>query len=236
MSDNLGDRMKSQYENRTRFMLPRRTYTIIRLDGKAFHSYTKGLERPYDEKFMIDMDSTMCDLAANIQGCKFGYVQSDEISLVLTDFDTITTEAWFNGNVQKMASVSASMATAYFNKYRNLRSNNNPIALFDSRVFTIPDPIEVHNYFVWRQQDAVRNSIQSAAQSLFSHKSLEGLNCFQLQEKMWVEAGINWNNYPASFKRGRCAHKMTEWFTSAAPKFTEDIEWILDQIKQPNTR
>src|ERR1700747_1042004 len=105
--DSLGNRMKRLYENPCRFQLQGRNYTLIRIDGKAFHTYTKGLERPFDMKLIADMDSTAMFLCANIQGAKFAFVQSDEISILLTDFDSITSQAWFDGNVQKMASISA---------------------------------------------------------------------------------------------------------------------------------
>ena len=122
MKDQLGDRMKAFYEDRTRIKLPRRTYTIIRIDGKAFHTYTKGLKRPFDTGLIDDMNWTTEYLCKNIQGVKFGYVQSDEISLVLTDFDTLQTDLWFDGNLQKMASIAASMATARFNQLRMMRA------------------------------------------------------------------------------------------------------------------
>lgn len=114
-SNSLGDRMKENYENRSKTYLIRRTPVIIRLDGKAFHTFTKGLKRPYDEVFHGTMNSTMKYLCENIQGCKLGYTQSDEITLLLTDYDTLTTDAWFDNNVQKICSVSASMATMVFN-------------------------------------------------------------------------------------------------------------------------
>ena len=169
MKDDLGTRMKTQYEQRTRTWLPRRTYTIIRLDGKAFHTFTRGMERPYDERFMNAMDYTAMHLCLDIQGAVMAYVQSDEISILLTDFDKITTDAWFDGQVQKIVSVSASMATAFFNSYINYDTDDSQkkMAFFDARVFTIPDPVEVENYFVWRQKDAVRNSLAMHAQSLF---------------------------------------------------------------------
>lgn len=119
-NDSLSDKMKN-YEGRSQSHLPLRTYTMLRLDGKAFHTFTKGLKRPYDLELMSDMDNTAKYLCENIQGCKFGYVQSDEITLVLTDFDTIYTDAWFDGNVQKITSVSASMAAAKFNQLRIAR-------------------------------------------------------------------------------------------------------------------
>lgn len=115
--DSLGDRMKENYENRAKTYLVRRMPVIIRLDGKAFHTFTKGFKRPYDEIFHNTMNSTLQYLCENIQGCKFGYTQSDEITLVLTDYDTLTTDGWFDYAVQKMCSVSASMATLAFNRY-----------------------------------------------------------------------------------------------------------------------
>lgn len=223
--DNLGDRMKNFYENITRFFLPRRTYTIIRIDGKAFHTYTKGLDRPFDDKFVNDMDETACYLCKNIQGAKFAFVQSDEISILLTDFDSLTTSAWFDGNIQKMVSVSASLATAKFNELRP-----NKIALFDSRVFTISSRVEVENYFIWRQQDTTRNSISSVAQWLYSPSELKNVSCNQMQE-MCFQKGINWNDYPGKLKRGRLILKQeyekngairTKWASVEPPIFTEE--------------
>ena len=186
--DTLGDRMKSSYENRTKYYLPRRTYTIIRIDGKAFHTYTRGLERPFDLKLISDMDETAAFLCKNIQGAKLAFVQSDEISILLTDFETINIDAWFDGNIQKIVSVSASIATAKFSELRPGK-----IAMFDSRVFSIPSKTEVMNYFIWRQQDTVRNSISSVAQYLYSPKELHGKNTDQMQE-LCFQKGINWNN------------------------------------------
>lgn len=214
MKDAIGDRMKEFYESRTKMFLPRRTYTIIRIDGKSFHTYTKGLSRPFDAGLIEDMDETAKYLCENIQGAKLAYIQSDEISILLTDFDDIATDAWFNGNVQKITSVAASLATAKFNQLRMIRIAdnddgyidgyalaNNKLATFDARVFTIPQEIEVTNYFIWRQKDATRNSISSVAQSLYSHKELHGENTDEMQE-MIFQKGINWNNYTSREKRG----------------------------------
>lgn len=231
--DGLGDRMKKFYENRTRNLLPRRTYTIIRVDGKAFHTYTRGLERPFDFKLMEDMDETASYMCKNIQGAKLAFVQSDEISIVLTDFDNLSTDAWFDGNIQKMANVSASLATAKFNELRP-----NKIALFDSRVFTIPTRTEVKNYLIWRQQDATRNSISSAAQALYSPKELFGKNTNQMQE-MCFQKGVNWNDYPIAVKRGRVILKKTfdvgetfrsKWVSIEPPIFTQDDKFIEELI------
>jgi len=215
--------MKEQYEMRTRTWLPRRTYTIIRLDGKAFHTFTKGMDTPYDEKFMNAMTHTAMHLGIEIQGCDFGYTQSDEISLLLTDFDKITTDAWFDGQVQKMVSVAASMASSYFNAYINhdLERFEHKMAFFDARIFTIPDPVEVENYFVWRQKDAMRNSISMHAQSLYSHKELNSKSQSDMHDMIHTK-GENWNDLPDGFKRGRSVFKNIrgEW-TNATPDFQE---------------
>ena len=202
--DTLGDRMKSYYEDRTRIYLPRKTYTIIRIDGKSFHTYTRRFERPFDWQFISMMDETAIYLCQNIMGAKFAFVQSDEISILLTDFDKITTEAWFDNNLQKMSSVSASMATRAFNEQalKEFGVDNMKWAEFDSRVFQIPQEVEVYNYFIWRQQDTVRNSISSVSQSLYSPKELHGKNTNQQQEMIWKK-GINWNDYDPKLKRGR---------------------------------
>lgn len=256
MKDALGDRMKEFYEDRTRIKLPRRTFTIIRIDGKAFHTYTKGLERPFDEGLIEDMNATTAYLCKNIQGAKFGYVQSDEISLVLTDFDDLGTHAWFDNNLQKMVSVAASMATAEFNKlrltrymkhfYRFLESEDIEkfkMAEFDARAFQIPFIDEVENYFIWRQQDAVRNSISSVAQSLYSPRELHGVKTYQMQE-MIFQKGINWNDYDFRLKRGAVIGKVpieltsgdvtytrNKWRVIETPIFTHDREFIKGLLK-----
>lgn len=236
MKDDLGDRMK-EYEAVTRQFLPRRTYTLIRIDGKAFHSYTKDLARPYDIDFMDDMDHTTVHLCKIMSGAQFGFVQSDEISILLTDFNTIHTQPWFGGNVQKLVSVSASGATWMFNRrraLRNLSGEGSKVALFDSRAFTIPDPTEVHNYFVWRQKDATRNSISSAAQARFSNKELHGLSTDQMQEKLFQIHGINWNDYPVGFKRGRLIRKLPETRTVQIRGEERTIDTESWQITEPD--
>lgn len=211
MEDALGIRMKESYEFASRSFLPRRTYTIIRLDGKAFHSYTKGLDRPFDRGLMEDMAHTAAFLCRNIAGAKFAFTQSDEISLLLTDFDSIKTEPWFGGNVQKIVSVSASLCTEHFNSRRDLRHRNgSKRAYFDARVFTIPDPTEVANYFIWRQKDATRNSISIAAQRYFTTKDLHSKSSAEKQEMLWKYAHINWNDYPIAFKRGQLVARVPE--------------------------
>lgn len=240
MKDSLGDRMKANYEDRTRFSLNRRTYTIIRVDGKAFHTYTRGLARPFDDGLIEDMDATAAYLCKNIAGAKLAYVQSDEISVVITDFDDIATQSWFDSNLQKMVSIAASMATARFNQLRLLRSPNLgkvddcKLAMFDARAFQIPERVEVENYLIWRQQDATRNSISSVAQSLYSHKELHGINSDKQQELIF-QKGINWNDYTYRKKRGTIIRKITyditgsnrsKWGAVETPVFTQNREFL----------
>lgn len=205
--DELGDRMKEFYENRAQMQLTRRVPVMMRLDGKAFHTYTKGFERPYDTRLMRVMDQTAIALCEQIQGAKMAFVQSDEITLLITDYDTIKTAAWFDYSVQKMTSISASIATVAFNNGMYLDEDilapMSKVAYFDSRVWQVPDVNEIMNVFIWRQQDATRNSIQMAAQSMFPHKELQGLDTSKLQSKMLVEKDVNWDKYPVGFKRGR---------------------------------
>ena len=245
----IGDRMKEFYENRTRIYLPRRTYTIIRVDGKAFHTYTKGLKTPFDDAFMDDMDETACYMCKNIQGAKFAFVQSDEISILLTDFDDIKTDAWYDGNIQKITSISASLATAKFNdlRFKTLLNSykhsdaqlqdtfeDHRLAMFDSRCFTIPSAIEVENYFIWRQQDTERNSILSVAQSLYSHKKLHGKKGNDMQE-MCFQKGVNWNDFAPKYKRGRFIMKeqyekegatRNRWVSVEPPIFTQNRKYF----------
>lgn len=261
MIDSLGDRMKEQYENRTRYGLPRRTYTIIRLDGAHFHTYTRGLKKPFDKELFEDIDAAIIAMMPEIQGAVFAYTQSDEISILLTDFAQLTTDAWFDGNLQKMCSVSASIMTAEFNMERFVRYMlNKPttidgfsLAFFDSRVFTIPDRIEVMNYFIWRGNDCSRNSVSMVAQSLFSHKELHGKSTAQMHEMMHQQKGVNWaTDYSDGEKNGRlivkeeyttnCVPttpfsestkeliKRTRWVSKGAWKFTEDKDKLLAMI------
>lgn len=247
----LGDRMKA-YEHVTRQILPRRTHAIIRVDIRAAHSLLRGAARPYDEEFMAAMNATAEALCTEISGAAFAYTQSDEISVLVTDFGSLGTEPWFGGIAAKQISISAAVATAALNEARPGRR-----ALFDSRVFTIPDRQEVANYFLWRQRDAVRNSISMAAQAKFSPRQLHGVNTGRMQEMLWSEHGINWNDYPDACKRGRVTVRKTGerettwtdkrtgqeqttlamrswWETTAAPHFATAPEgWIMSAIPIP---
>lgn len=214
--------MKERYEDRYRFMLPRRTYTIIRLDGKAFHTFTRHCAKPYDIGLMTAFDLTALELCKKLAGCTVAYTQSDEISLLLSDFSNPDTEAWFDGNLQKICSVAASLCTAEFNR-QYVNYTRDPTT-FDARVFVIPDPIEVENYFIWRQKDAERNSLSMLAQHYYSHKQLHGVDAAG-QHELIHRAGDNWNNHPDGFKRGRwVVYRGQRWDVHNAPIFTKERE------------
>lgn len=196
MSDALGDRMKS-YEAGTRTVLLPHSYTILRVDGRAFHAYLRNAAKPFDLDFMYAMRVVGQQLCAEVSGVRLAYGQSDEISLLLDD-TAPQSQPWFGGVVQKMASVAAGVATAAFIHVRGYHGQPH----FDARVFTVPSWVEAANYFVWRQRDAVRNSISMAAQAVFSAKQLNGVNSDGMQEMLWSQHGINWNDYPDDCKRG----------------------------------
>lgn len=239
-------------------VLMRRTPVIIRVDGRAFHTFTKGFQKPFDEVLMSAMQDTMKYLCENIQGCVLGYTQSDEITLVLTDYKRLESDAWFDYKVQKMCSIVASMATLEFNrkmkryavKYANSGSGDeitkqfgtyakaiNKGAMFDARVFNIPKE-EVTNNIYWRQLDASRNSIQMLGQAYFSHKELQHKTCDQIQDMLMTQKEINWNDLPSHQKRGSCCVKNRR-IVSISTDRTETCElrdssesenaWIIDK-------
>lgn len=212
----LGDRMKlyekAEAGRRLMPLLP----ICVRIDGKTFSKLTKPLERPYDKRLSDGMVQ-VTKMLVEATGARCGYTQSDEISLVLYS-DDVESQVFFDGKIQKLASVIASMATAYFNDLvragvafkdgRLVGSMDQAIpeiadklALFDARVWNVPSLLEAANCLVWRELDATRNSVSSAAQAHFSHKALNGKKSGQMQD-MLMEKGVNWNDYPAFFKRG----------------------------------
>lgn len=261
--DGLGDRMKRNYEEVSKTRLLRRTPVIIRLDGKAFHTFTRGFKKPFDEVFMETMQQTMKSLCENIQGCVLGYTQSDEITLVLVDYKKIDSDAWFDYEIQKICSISASMATLAFNKFfeynvEKFKEEMNDLvidvdekyldtldrcidkgAMFDSRCFNIPRE-EVTNCLLWRQLDATRNSILMVGQTHFSQKQLNNKNCNQVQDMLFTEKGINWNDFPTHQRRGSCCVKDENgsWFIDLEiPRFVnEGREYVEKLIKEENEK
>ncbi|MCL1905072.1 MAG: tRNA(His) guanylyltransferase Thg1 family protein [Methanomassiliicoccaceae archaeon] len=205
MNDPFGDRMKT-YESRNRFFMQNRTPVIVRIDGRSFHEFTKGLERPFDEKLNMAMAETAEYLLNNTDGCVFAYTQSDEISLLLVDYQSIDSHSWFDNNQQKIVSITASMATAFFNSvFRHPKKEQ--LATFDSRAFNIPKE-EVVNYFIWRQQDCTKNSINMLARAYFTQKELQGKKGTEKQDMLMLQKNVNWNDIPTRFKRGIAVYKM----------------------------
>lgn len=252
--DELGKRMKI-YEAVSKTRLVRRMPVAIRLDGKAFHSFTCGMRKPFDKVLITTMQETMKYLCENIQGCVLGYTQSDEITLILIDYKKINSSAWFDDEVQKMCSISASMATMAFNKFfaKNVKNE-----IFEYKTGFVHQCVEfqqemekyhtvlnnavekgamfdsrvfnipkeeVTNLVLWRQLDATRNSIQMVGQANFSHKELQGKSCNQIQDMLHEQRNINWNNYPTTYKRGSCCIKVQ---TADEQDNIIRSKWIID--------
>ena len=257
VNDELGIRMKTYYEQIPKTKLMRRTPVAIRIDGKAFHTFTKGFQKPFDEVLIKSMQKTMKYLCENIQGCVLGYHQSDEITLILVDYKNLNSDAWFDYEVQKMCSIAASMATMAFNKFFAEEVTSYEIripidengcldkeyydqyvvyhkaaakgAMFDARVFNIPKE-EVTNLVYWRQLDATRNSIQMVGQANFSNKELHGKSCNMVQDMLLTEKDINWNDFPTHQKRGSCCVKSTTTITGASELENGEVEtWAIER-------
>lgn len=247
-STSLGDRMVA-YEQPWKAAFPRRSYVMCRLDGRSFHTHLRSAAKPFDMQFIEDMGHVAIALCEEISGAVFAYQQSDEISVLIYDQGQ-NAEPWFAGELQKIVSITASIATATLGTRRPGRP------LFDSRAFVLPNAVEVANYFLWRERDAVRNSIAMAAQAHFSQRRLHGVNAGGMQELLHAEAGINWNSYPDSCRRGQVAvrqsgekevtftHKKTGqsetvkamrswWEIQGAPHFTLEPGGFLAQTIPP---
>ena len=252
-NNELGKRMKEYYENIPKTKLMRRTPVAIRSDGKSFHSFVRGFQKPFDKVLIKSMQETMKYLCENIQNCVLGFAESDEITLILVDYKNLNSSAWFDYEVQKMCSIAASMATMAFNKFfaENVKhwasisgremfealtseqrityehTLNNAVekgAMFDARCFNIPKE-EVTNLIYWRQLDAIRNSIQMVGQANFSHKELQNKSCNQIQDMLMTDKGINWNDLPTYQKRGSCCIKEEYYIDSASVR----TRWVIDE-------
>ncbi len=213
----IGNRMK-RYERVSEFVLPKRIPVIIRIDGKAFHTFTRKFGKHWNEQFVNCMIEVAKGVQAEIQGCNFCYSQSDEISFLLTDYKTIRTDSWFGYDLSKLISISASLASSIMSS-----CNMGDIVSFDSRAFSIPQD-EVCNYFIWRQTDATRNAIQMAGREYFSHKQLNEVTCNEVQEMLFQEKGINFNDYSVVRKRGFCT--INKGVDLEIPIFTKDRNYV----------
>lgn len=218
----LGDRMK-RYERVTQLELPRRTYTIIRIDGRAFHNYTRNARKPFEAEMMYGFYKVTEALIWAMGGSVFGYTQSDEISLLLWDARSIETEPWFGGNIQKLASLAASLTTGFWLQHYHGPCRRDAFftsfASFDARVFTIPDRTEVANYFLWRQRDAIRNSRMALARVYYSAKELEGISSQAAVDNVLTQHGADWNMLHPQFRYGKLVNP------SRPAPITEQLDW-----------
>jgi tRNA(His) 5'-end guanylyltransferase len=254
MNDSLGDRMKRYQEVFDQKLLIK-TPILIHLDGKAFHTFCRGLIKPFDQMLMDTMDYTANQLVAGIQGCKLAYVQSDEISLLLTDWENYETDQWFDGRVQKITSISAAIATFEFNKMWQFNAksfgdeqNLYPIVdeaqaeaekvrrkmkqgLFDSRAFNLPHH-EVGNWFIWRQNDWRRNSVQMLARSHFSHKSLQNMKTSEMIEIL-KNVGASWESLSEREQNGATIYRGNgnKIVKDCSIKFKENREFIKERLE-----
>lgn len=250
----LAKRMK-EYEDANKVYLTRRTPVMIRLDGNAFHTFTRGFVRPFDDIMVEAMQRTMKYLCENISGCVLGYTQSDEITLLLIDYKSATQGAWFGYVKRKVETISASMATMAFNnafsevlrekmeeEMSKCNTDEEKVALasyfmkyrrkcgramFDSRAFNIPE-FEVINEFIWRQNDCTRNSVRSVGYANFSHNKLKDVSTKGVMDMLMLEKGINWNDFPTHLKRGSCCIKVPIVFNEGTPDEFVRNKWVVD--------
>ena len=256
----LGNRIK-KYENVTDIRLMCRAPVIVRVDGKGFSRWAKKmkLDRPFDVDFSTAMQYAMTQTAQSIEGCVFGYTQSDEITFILRNNQSLESEPWFANRVQKIVSIVASLTTVHFNRSTQMHlkdfSCQFPIAVFDARVFTVPSLNETINVLVWRQNDATKNSISTTTYHEVSkvlgkgttRKRMHGLNSNQQQELLFQEANVNWNDLPVWCKRGIVCYKepyciegndgetyeRKKWVIDAeTPVFTQNREWLISKLQE----
>jgi tRNA(His) 5'-end guanylyltransferase len=250
VKDDLGTRMKNFYENPAKTQLTRRTPVICRLDGRSFHTFAKGFVKPFCKVLMKSMQETMKYLCENVQGCVLGYTQSDEITLILVDYKNLNSSAWFDYEVQKLCSISASMATMRFNKefeynfdrwryvtssfdcrpnisseqqelYRTYRKAINKGAMFDARCFNIPKE-EVTNLILWRELDAIRNSVEMVGHTYYTPSELHGKTCEDIKNMLKTEKNFDWESLPLDCQRGACCIRRKESGILSR-------EWIIDR-------
>ena len=244
--DSLGNRMKA-YEEVNERMLVANVPFIIRLDGVAFHTFTKKFVRPMDDILADAMQKTMLSMCMDVPYCKYGYTQSDEITLVCIIDDVKNNSGFYGNRINKITTVTAAKATKYFNKHfydnvkkyeKNDKAFENVTDLkvyekklfsaeFDSRVFNIPEH-DIENNLIWRQQDAVRNSINALGHAHFSNDILKNKNTTQVQDMLMNEKKINWNNCCAYQKRGCCAVKKPVEITGKNGNIITRNKWVLD--------
>jgi len=209
-NDSLGDRAKRYEAAGKQFLVPR-VPVLARIDGRAFHTFTRGLAKPYDADFHACMWAAATAVCADIAGCKLAYVQSDEINLLLTDYETIGSQAHFDYEVPKLTSTAAATASVAFlleylqrfpDRGERLRTVRKNPPTFDARFYNVPRE-DVSNIFLWRQRDAERNSLTMHAQAHYSHTQLHGKTRGERLDMLHAK-GEDWNQLPTQRKRGVC--------------------------------
>lgn len=249
IKDSLGDRMKGYEVATDPEPLAIGEPIVVRVDGKAFHSLVRrrNLDRPHDLRMHDAMTSVLLVLCQQIQGACFGYQQSDEVSILAMDGQRPGSQTWFGGKIQKIASVSAAIATGAFRSSCRFHYLDDE-GLFDARVFNVPKE-DVDNYFIWRQLDAERNAVSAAARAVFSHQELQGKNCHQMTA-MLAEAGRPIDVEPLWFQRGTAAYKeelevsdpdspcgpvsRATWVADLTPpRFLNDRQYVLSRMPVP---
>lgn len=221
--DSLGDRMK-RYERAHDIALPQRMPVILRVDGRAFHSWTRRMTRPFDEVLIGWMNEVAIDLCKETDGAQLAFVQSDEVSVLVHNYKRHASMPWLQNRLQKLCSIAGSIASA------RLTLLSRRIAQFDARAFVLPES-EVANYFLWRQQDATRNSLQMLTRSLYSHAEVDGKDQAAMQEMCW-QKGHNWNDLDPALKRGRCATRTADgrWELGVPPIFKDDGRQYIEKL------
>lgn len=209
MRDDLGDRMKNYEAFETGRRLQKNNPIYIRIDGRAFSKFTRGMERPYDMR-MSDAMIRTTEYLVDKTDALIGYVQSDEISLVL-DAVGPDGEHMFGGKAHKLTSVLASMAAAKFaQSIRGWEPYQDRLPAFDARVLNVPSSIEAVNMLRWRYLDATRNAIQMVAQANFSHRELQGVSTNDVV-KMLSGIGVEMSDFPMRFRYGAFIRKEPVW-------------------------
>ena len=220
----LGSRIKKYERSYNQYATPR-TPLMIRVDGKSFHTFTRKYEKPFDMKLISGMLSSAISTAKQLQGFKVAYIQSDEVTFLITDYDNLTSNGWFDYRINKINSITASYMSSYFNNYMNLDIHD--IVVFDCRAFNVPKE-DVVNAFLWRALDWKRNSLQMYAHSFFSHKELNCKKQCDIHD-MLHDIGENWNNLTAIQKNGTFIINNNDMFTihfNIKPNY-EDIENLI---------
>jgi Uncharacterized conserved protein len=230
------------YRSLTDYKLMPNTYVLAMVDGHRFSKLIKNkFDKPFDDLFIKMMNETAKYLCENIQGVKFAYTQSDEISIVITDFDTPMTDSYFSFRLCKMQSLIAAMATAKFNQmYAKLANDYKgfglkkfdmkeyPTYTFDCKVWTVPIANDAYAWFLYRQTDCIKNSKAQTAQTYLSHKELVGLTSDEMIAKLKNEKGIDWYDFENGKKYGRLIRKVETPMEKDLPtgehvKFTRNI-------------